>query len=198
MKIDSDIKQILDLQNVNEYDKARMYEQALRKYLLAIDQKTGETKQPQVLTESVSTSPKYETEIKNEKITRLENRMLETIPKTLRRKGEMLLNHLKETSNLHWNELGEIILDGEQIIGSNISDLLNDTLRPRKTGDVPRGWDVFASELKRTNVPRDLIGNKKRYEQSLKGEKLEADTQSLTKKVNSKTSPTTRLAWKPW
>ena len=137
MKIDSDIKQILDLQNVNEYDKARMYEQALRKYLLAIDQKTGETKQPQVLTESVSTSPKYETEIKNEKITRLENRMLETIPKTLRRKGEMLLNHLKETSNLHWNELGEIILDGEQIIGSNISNLLNDTLRPRKTGGVP-------------------------------------------------------------
>ena len=218
MKIDLDMKKILELSNVSEHEKAIMYEQTLRKYLLAIDQKVnqvgqsppisfqGEVKQPDVSDVAV---------IKKEKKEKLENRMVNTFPKTLREKGQLLLDHLKDTSNLDWNEFGEIELNGKQVPGSNISDLINDTLRPRKTGIVPRGWDMFAGELKRTNVPMDLIGNKKRYNQTLDGHMLEFSlppSSKISRKVisppskiprrksipSSSSSSQTKISWQSW
>ena len=41
-------------------------------------------------------------------------------------------------------------------------DLVNDFLRKRKRFK-PMGWQVFATGLKETNVPEELIGNKDRW-----------------------------------
>ena len=47
--------------------------------------------------------------------------------------------------------------------GSNIADLVNETVRARKMSDEPKGWSVFARALKESNVPQELIGNKTRW-----------------------------------
>ncbi|KAH9642906.1 hypothetical protein HF086_003505 [Spodoptera exigua] len=47
--------------------------------------------------------------------------------------------------------------------GSNIVDLINDSLRPLKKSD-PVGWDRFAKALKDIKVPLTYIGNPKRCE----------------------------------
>ena len=49
------------------------------------------------------------------------------------------------------------------IANSNIVDLINDTVRGRKKSE-PSGWQTFAQNLKESNVPRDYMGNKKRWE----------------------------------
>ena len=208
MKIDSDMKKILDMSNVSEREKAIMYEQTLRKYLLAVGQKVNKEGQDSAMSfqnEVKQSDVSDEAVIKQEKKTSLENRMVNIFPKTLREKGQLLLDHLKEMTDLDWNEYGEIEVNGKQIPGSNISDLINDTLRPRKTGNVPRGWDMFAGELKRTNAPMDLIGNKKRYNQTLAGYKLEISSPQPSKIPRRTVSPsssrspsTSKIIWKEW
>ncbi|KOB67848.1 hypothetical protein OBRU01_15968 [Operophtera brumata] len=72
------------------------------------------------------------------------NNILSLIPKTYVRKGEILLFLLSSNNNkIHWDGDGTITVDKEKIHGSNIVDLVNDTLRPLKRSD-PIGWQKFA------------------------------------------------------
>ncbi|CAG5020384.1 unnamed protein product [Parnassius apollo] len=90
--------------------------------------------------------------------------ILSLIPKAYNKKGQLLLN-LVETSKskIHWDNEGTVIIDNEKIPGSNIIDLINDSLKPLKRSD-PVGWDRFAEALKDTKVPLTYIGNPKRCE----------------------------------
>ena len=183
--VDVEMKRILDLPSISNHEKALMYEQALSKYLQGIktisnrsdlanpNKNFAEDLQKNKFRESLkdtNTEKVDDTKLKN-----MEKRMIDFLPKKLREKGINLLEHLKDLSDITWNELGEISVGGEKISGSNISDLISDAVRPRKTGTIFKGWDKFAAELKRINTPYDLIGNKVRYRQSLDGHKLEEE-----------------------
>ena len=182
--VDVEMKRILDLPNISSHEKAVMYEQALRKYLQGIKTLSNRSESLNPSGNIVEDSqkknefPKKVLDLNDEKggggkIKTIEKRMIDVLPKRLREKGSNLLEHLKEFSDITWNELGEISIGGEKIERSNISDLLSDAVRPRKTGDIFKGWDKFAAELRRINTPYDLIGNKTRYRQSFDGHMLE-------------------------
>ncbi|KAH9629435.1 hypothetical protein HF086_013349 [Spodoptera exigua] len=90
--------------------------------------------------------------------------ILSLIPKTYNKKGESLLNLIGiSKSKIRWDNEGTVIIDNEKIPGSNIVDLINDSLRPLKKSD-PVGWDRFAKALKDIKVPLTYIGNPKRCE----------------------------------
>lgn len=90
--------------------------------------------------------------------------ILSLIPKTYNKKGESLLNLIGASkSKIRWDNEGTVIIDNEKIPGSNIVDLINDSLRPLKKSD-PIGWDRFAKALKDIKVPLTYIGNPKRCE----------------------------------
>ncbi|CAH0730640.1 unnamed protein product, partial [Brenthis ino] len=90
--------------------------------------------------------------------------ILSLIPKTYNKKGQLLLNLVgTNKSKIHWDNEGTVIIDNEKIPGSNIVDLINDSLRPLKKSD-PIGWDRFAKALKDIKVPLTYIGNPKRCE----------------------------------
>ena len=94
----------------------------------------------------------------------LEKVIIGTLPKTLQNKGKMLLDYLKEATDLRWNARGELLSGGEPIKGSNVSNLIHETIRTRKLGDEPIGWKTYSNALKQSNVPSDLILNKPRWE----------------------------------
>lgn len=89
--------------------------------------------------------------------------ILSLIPKTYARKGELLLKLLSLSKNkIHWSDKdGTVFIDNNKIVGSNIVDLVNDTLRPLKRSD-PIGWETFAKALKDLKIPLTYIGNQKR------------------------------------
>ncbi|KAH9645925.1 hypothetical protein HF086_011387 [Spodoptera exigua] len=90
--------------------------------------------------------------------------IISLIPKTYNKKGESLLNLIGiSKSKLRWDNEGTVIIDNEKNPGSNIVDLINDSLRPLKKSD-PVGWDRFAKALKDIKVPLTYIGNPKRCE----------------------------------
>lgn len=90
--------------------------------------------------------------------------ILSLMPKTYNTEGQLLLYLVwANKSKIHWDNEGIVIIDNEKIPGSNIVDLINDSLRPLKRSD-PIGLDRFAKALKDIKVPVTYIGNTKRRE----------------------------------
>ena len=78
-----------------------------------------------------------------------------------------VLDHIKDSELIRWNKDGSLVYEGQSIPGSHITDLVNDILRERKTTHPPTGWEEFTTALKKANVPRELIGNSKRWSAEL-------------------------------
>ena len=60
------------------------------------------------------------------KTVNLEKCVVEGLPETLRSKGRLLIDHLKDATDLRWNERGELILSGEKVHGCSVFDLDNE------------------------------------------------------------------------
>ena len=97
------------------------------------------------------------------------------IPKTMKTRAEALLAHLKERGDvITWDDMGQVLLDGVLIPKSNISDLVSDAMRSRKHFN-PVGVRDFYNVLNKINVPKDLVRNEKRWDET---EKKKVDEKS--------------------
>ena len=96
------------------------------------------------------------------------------IPKSMKKRAEALLAHLKE--------MGQVLVDGVLIPKSNISDLVSDAMRSRKHFN-PVGVREFYNVLSKINVPKDLVRNERRWDEAGK------------KNVNEKTKELTIPEW---
>jgi hypothetical protein len=91
-----------------------------------------------------------------------DDEILESVPKTMKAKAQLLLKKMKSRPDISWNEKGELKYKGETVQGSNVVDLVNDVLRQRKYFN-PQGWETFGEALREANVPQDLIGHEDRW-----------------------------------
>ena len=90
------------------------------------------------------------------------------IPKTMKTRAEALLAHLKERGDvITWDDMGQVLLDGVLIPKSNISDLVSDAMRSRKHFN-PVGVQEFYNVLNKINVPKDLVRNERRWDETEK------------------------------
>ena len=90
------------------------------------------------------------------------------IPKTMKTRAEALLAHLKERRDvITWDDMGQVLLDGVLIPKSNISDLVSDAMRSRKHFN-PVGVREFYNVLNKINVPKDLVRNERRWDETEK------------------------------
>ena len=100
------------------------------------------------------------------------------IPKTMKTRAEALLAHLKERGDvITWDDMGQVLLDGVLIPKSNISDLVSDAMRSRKHFN-PVGVREFYNVLNKINVPKDLVRNERRWDETEK--KVDEKPKELT------------------
>ena len=97
------------------------------------------------------------------------------IPKTMKTRAEALLAHLKERDVITWDDMGQVLVDGVLIPKSNISDLVSDAMRSRKHFN-PVGVRDFYNVLNKINVPKDLVRNERRWDES---EKMDENPKEL-------------------
>ena len=91
--------------------------------------------------------------------TGVEADIMDSIPKPMNVKAKKLVDRLK--TQLSWTDRGELLYDGTPVPGRNMVDLVNDVLQKRRKSD-PVGWQAFAQQLKRINLPMELVGNVER------------------------------------
>ena len=85
------------------------------------------------------------------------------IPKNMKTRAQALLARLKEREDaITWDDRGQVILKGDLIPKSNISDLISDAMRSRKHFN-PVGVQEFYDILYEINIPKDLVRNEKRW-----------------------------------
>ena len=90
-------------------------------------------------------------------------RLIQTLPKSKREKAALFALYLKSSKMVNIGPDGEVILNGNHIEKSNIIDLINDFTRDRPKLPPPVGVVEMAQFLKKTNVPREYIGNPNRW-----------------------------------
>lgn len=158
--MDQTMKDILADKNIDDYTKVLQYSQSLQRYLNLADQYRQrvlgkvDVKEPTSVTESP-------TQIESEDP--LEVVLSKTIPKRLKPKADLLIDHFKKTPEISWDEKKQLIINKKTIRNSNVVDLVNDLVRVRKASTPPTGWKELSNVLKRSNIPRELIGNTARW-----------------------------------
>ena len=168
--LDSEMTDILSSKELDDEQKARLYNQVLQRYLTYYDQRKGQPLHVKISTPKAVETPKAEEneqpteEPVPEKFTSsaVEQEVMKSVPKIYKAGARQLLDKIKEHQDvLHWNDKGELLYETKPIPGSHLVDLVNDTLRHRK-GFEPVGWSVFARGLARMNVPENLVRNPQR------------------------------------
>jgi hypothetical protein len=135
--------------NMSDTDKVHVYNQTLARHNVIEDKLHHQQEEQQ----QQQTQPVYDP---------IEEDIIYSVPKSMRNKAARLVRRIKAGQLIRWNERGELIYKGQVYPGTNVSDLINDVLRNRKTFQ-PQGWNVFAEGLHDMNVPMDLVGNQERW-----------------------------------
>ena len=153
--LDKKMESILEREDLSTDERLMLYDQSFTRYLNVHDDYRSRP-----VVSKVSTSPPavIETETKDA----MEEEILESVPKTMKTKAELLVRKMKADPNIAWSEKGELKYKGETVRGSNVVDLVNDVLRKRKYFN-PQGWKTFGETLREANVPQDLIGHEDRW-----------------------------------
>ena len=163
--LDNDMEHILQRKDLSDDEKVQLYNQTLQRYLQFYGQRKGEPLSVRVENAPVRsitdvTSVKEdETKPPTENVDDIESEVLDTVPKTLKGKARLILNKIKNNKDImHWNGKGELIYNKQLVRGTNLQDLVRDSLKGRKTF-APNGWQHFTQGLARMNTPSDWVGN---------------------------------------
>ncbi len=145
--LDKKMQTILEREDLSADERLKLYDQSFTRYLNVYDDYRPRP---------VAVAPEP---VKQDLI---DNEILESVPKTMKAKVQLLLKKMKSSPDISWNEKGELKYKGETVQGSNVVDLVNDVLRKRKYFN-PQGWETFGEALREANVPQDLIGHEDRW-----------------------------------
>ena len=118
----------------------------------------------------------------------IENELLDTVSASFKTKARSLLTNLKRNrskGHLDWTPEGEIVVSGNRVEGSNLVDLIHDSLRSRKGFKDPVGWKTFTEPLALNNTPESLITNTKRRD-TMRESKQAAATPTTSKRKGKK------------
>ena len=152
MHQDAAMSGILENENLTDAEKQKLHNARMEDYLSLRKQKDDQIPAVRVTQEARGEPLRDEDVVAH-------------LTATLRPKAVALLKRLRaDPGVISWNESGRVKVDGTEIANSNISDLVSDAVRTRKSFH-PTGARRFFQGLAKLNVPRDIAGNNKRWEE---------------------------------
>jgi hypothetical protein len=165
--LDSEMSSVLNSKDSVDV-KFKLYQQALQRYLNLKD----ELRKPVYLqidaqpvmvdVEKTTTDAAVGPNVASgETQTRLQlDAVLNSIAPTYRNQAHRLVQHLENSNAVDWNAAGELVIGGQRVLHSDIREIVKELSRKRhKAAAPPSGFDVFAGELMKTNIPHNAIVN---------------------------------------
>ena len=89
----------------------------------------------------------------------VEEDILESVPKSMRVKARWLLQRMKRSDVLNWNDKGELLIDGTAVPGTHLVDLIKDMVHKRKRVPNATSWQEFATGLRQLHIAQEVVGN---------------------------------------
>ena len=181
--LDRDMNSILHDDGEDVYTKAKTYQQTLHRYLNLAD-RYRDKPLGKIEMSNNNIVKGLARDTLNDPVRDLKSKILETIPKKLQPKASSLIEHLKDLPGIKWDQKLQLVVGDKTIEGSNAVDLIHDLIRNRKT--APHGWEDLATALKRTNIPREFIGNQSRLQWMERGRPERRKPSSSDRRLQSK------------
>ena len=152
MDLDTELNKVLHHDEMNDYDKALIFNQMLNRYL-----QQKRVPAPDSPSNIIATTGS-DISASQTKLDSIQDQTIMSVPKPYRTKATAFLRYLKD-NDVHWETDGRVTIKGQTVSGSNILDIVNSAMRSRKTGKLPMGTDHLIRHLSTTNAPREIIGN---------------------------------------
>lgn len=149
----TELTKILNSTHANPEEQFKIYTQLFTRFL------NMDTEMKQPIKVLLQQEPEKTAEPANLDMPFDWNNLLNGIPKNKRSKAAMFINEVKKNKNLNVNENGELVVNGENFVGSNIVDIIHDFMRQRKTMKPVHGSIELAKVLAQSNIPHVYIGN---------------------------------------
>ena len=150
---------VIDQKDLNDGDKVKLYNQVLQRYNHLSDRRDKQPTRVVVVKDDATTEratpEKPAAAPATAAPSAVEADIVDSVLKTMKVKIKKLMDRLK--TQLSWTDRGELLNVGTSVPGSNMVDLVNDVLRKRRKSD-PVGWQALAQQLKRINLPMELVG----------------------------------------
>ncbi len=162
--LNQEMNKTLDNEDIPPEFRMKNYSQMLQRYLDVQDQREKYIPTVKVQNqENASNAGSSEQSASNSNQPEFTDAdILGTVPKKYRNEAQGLLNWVKKNPQaIRWDNKGEISINGNPVLGSHISDLINDAVRSRK-GIAPTGRDAFTETLAKINTPETFIRNEDR------------------------------------
>merc|ERR1712121_336778 len=80
------------------------------------------------------------------------DKVLDATPGRFQRTTKSLLDHIKGSNKMGWDQSGRLVIDGAVVEGTNVLDLVHSVTRPRKVA-APSGAVIFLKTLAEINTP---------------------------------------------
>ena len=166
-EVDSNMKTIWQRDDIPDDEKVKSYTKdlnSLNRYRDSILNPTGNN-QNEKQTEKTNAEEKPKETfpvVGNHEKGTLED-VIQTLPKTLRKEATQILRFIKSNPNkMTWNDEKELVYQGTVLHGSNIADLLMDTLSNRKKTISPTLFrNTFSKGLNDITIPKEWVKNTK-------------------------------------
>ncbi len=131
--LDSEMTAILSSKQLDDEEKAKLYNQVLQRYLTYYDQRKGQPLHVKLTTAKSVETPKPEESKEKETSkdssefetipTAVEQEVMKSVPKLYKTGARQLLDKIKENRDLlHWNDKGELMYENKPIPGSHVVD----------------------------------------------------------------------------
>lgn len=220
--LDSEIQQVLKDKNLSEEEKVLNYSQALQNYLHFYQERKNEPinvriqatnrpntaggePAPQEAHEEGQAPPQAPTQARAQSGELNERQVLAALPKTMKDPAKSLIQKIKENPDIMtWDKKGQIVLNGQVLEGTHITDLVKDSVgtSSKKDGKGPLGWELFTQGLARMNAPEHLLRNSRRKSalrnyKSGKADRSEESISAATAKARDKTPEESNNEWFP-
>lgn len=154
-ELDAEMRNVLEGEDDNPDDvTSKRYNELMNRFL-----NYGQKRRRDVVGESNINDTSQQTD----QTTFITKQVLESVPSRFRTKARLLLDKIRlHPDVVTWNDRGQLVVRGQTVSNTNITDLVNDVVRARKDFE-PVGWETFATALKDIDVPQEFIGHRKRW-----------------------------------
>lgn len=158
--LDEEMDTILQRNDINEVEKAKLYQHALSRFLVYHDQ-AKEERNASTQQSTDMDDDEEETPIPSVKV---EEEILTAMPRNLKRAATSIIQWMKmHPSKVSWDEMGRLLIGKKIVPNTNIIDLVFDAVNVRAK-KIPKGSQEFYKALKDINISEAVIKNKKRLQ----------------------------------
>lgn len=142
--LDQNVSDVLERSDLGDFDKLKLYQHALSRFLINKQEIEGEASKP-VSVQAAEPTPK-----------KFEEKYLDSLPEDERQKASDVIDDLVAYTPLRWNDKGELLVDRRVLKDSNLSKLVAHELKQKSAAGTskklrkatatslpPAGYDTF-------------------------------------------------------